>query len=290
MNDRIGGLGTGFQPGFGPGGPQTQIAPDLAKGRYQSESVLVRKDTSSMLQDAAEELTFGAHEFRNKRELGERRLSDSEGSSQLETVRRIQEYLEQLPDIGPRQLHDLYEQMRAGGEKPSREGFQRRLGGFHQDITYQQAALELMASELERSGDDPELRDVVRAALVDNERSFGAEIRAGLNVTRAAIETAASSDEVQELRDMYRSTVLNHESLRQSFTNIVDRYGDEDLGDRIGFLLKAVGDDLSSRGPSIASAELKIILDDLHQLETLSTIRERTIASLQRLDARFAAF
>lgn len=290
MSDRIGGLGGGFQPGFSPGGPQAQVSPDLAKGSYQSESVVVAKDPTSMLQDAAEELTFGAHEFRNKRELGERTLRESEGSRQIETIKRIQEYLEQLPDLDPRQLQDLYEQYRQGAETPSREGLQRRLGAFHDDITYQQAALEFMASELEKSGDDGALLSVVRDALVENERAFGAEIRAGLNVTKAALEAGGDSGEVQDLREMYRSTVLNHESIRTSFTNIVERYGDEDLGDRIGFLLTAIGDDLGARGPSVAPAELKIILDDMHQLETLATLRERSIASLERLDARFRAF
>lgn len=289
MSDRIGGLGGGFQPSFTPGGTQAQVSTNLAQGQYQSEAVSVGKDPTSMLQDAAEELTFGAHEFRTKRELGERKLRDAEGSSQIETVKRIQEYLEQLPDIDPRQLRDLYEEMREAGEKPSREALQRRLGGFHEDITYQQAALEFMASELEKSGDDPELLDVVRGTLVENERAFGPEIRAGLNVTGVALATGASSGEVQDLREMYRNTVLKHESIRQSFQNIVERYGEEDLGERIGFLLTAMGEDLSARGPSIPPPELKIIMDDMHQLETLSTLRERSIVALQRLDQRYQA-
>ncbi len=289
MSDRIGGLGAGFQPSFTPGGPQTQVATNLAKGQYQSEEVSVGKDPTSMLQDAAEELTFGAHEFRTKRELGERKLRDAEGSSQIETVKRIQEYLEKLPDIDPRRLRDLYEELRSSGETPSREGLQRRLGGFHDDITYQQAALEFLVSELEKSADDPELLEVARGALVENERAYGPEIRAGLNVTATAMANAASSGEVQDLREMYRNTILKHESIRQSFDNIVERYGEEDLGERIGFLLTAMGEDLSARGPSIPPAELKIIMDDMHQLETLSTLRERSMVSLQRLDQRYQA-
>lgn len=289
MSDRIGGLGMGFQPSFTPGGTNAEVGSDLARGQYQSESVNVGKDPTSMLQDAAEELTFGAHEFRTKRELGERKLREGEGSSQIETIKRIQEYMEKLPDLDPRRLQDLYEQLRNSSEGPSREGLQRRLGGFHEDITYQQAALEFLASELEKTGDDPELLDVVRGALVENERSYGPEIRAGLNITGAAIESAASSGEVQDLREMYRSTVLKHESIRQSFDNIVERYGEEDLGERIGFLLTAIGEDLGARGPSIPPAELKIIMDDMHQLETLSTLRERSMASLQRLDQRYHA-
>ena len=289
MSDRIGGMGAGFQPSFTPGGAQTQVSTNLTQGQYQSEAVNVGKDPTSMLQDAAEELTFGAHEFRTKRELGERKLRDAEGSSQIETVERIQEYLEQLPDIDPRQLRDLYEQMRDSGEKPSREALQRRLSGFHEDITYQQAALEFLVSELEKSADDPELLEVARGALVENERAYGPEIRAGLNVTATAMANAASSGEVQDLREMYRNTILKHESIRQSFDNIVERYGEEDLGERIGFLLTAMGEDLSARGPSIPPAELKIIMDDMHQLETLSTLRERSMVSLQRLDQRYQA-
>jgi type III secretion system YopN/LcrE/InvE/MxiC family regulator len=95
--------------------------------------------------------------------------------------------------------------------------------------------------------------------------------------------------EVQELRNLYRETVLSHESLGKSWHNIVERYGEGDLGGKITFLLKAIGADLASRGPSIAPAELKAILDETHQLETLSTIRERAAGFLKRLHARFGA-
>jgi type III secretion protein W len=98
---------------------------------------------------------------------------------------------------------------------------------------------------------------------------------------------ASDAHEVQELRNFYRESVLSHESLSKSWSNIVQRYGDGDLGSRIKFLQQALGADLASRGPSIAPAELKAILDDTHQLSTLSTIRERAIGFFGRLQQRF---
>jgi type III secretion protein W len=137
---------------------------------------------------------------------------------------------------------------------------------------------------------DPEavaLRQAVQARIAANNRESAPAIQAGLNVTQTAMLEASDAGEVQDLRNFYRESVLSHESLGKSWANIVERYGDGDLGGRIRFLLNALGADLASRGPSIPPAELKAILDETHQLATLSTMRERAGEFFKRLHARF---
>lgn len=291
MTDRVGGLPPGFTPGLQPGvsGGLSggQAAP--MQGSFRGEMVQVAESPLSMLESAAEELTFGAHERMTRRELGERKVEDKR-SKQVEQVERIQEYLENLPDLDQDRVRDLTERLLARGEG-SREGLKQALEEFHEDITYQQGALELMDEAL-RGSDDPKaqaLRQNVQALMAENNRTMAPAIQAGLNVTQTAMLTSSDPKEVQELRNFYRESVLSHESLSKSWSNIVERYGEGDLGARIKFLQTALGADLSSRGPSIAPAELKAILDETHQLSTLSTIRERAIVFFGRLESRFGA-
>lgn len=296
MSDRIGDF-SGFQPGFSPGmdrdGQQQQA------GQFRGDSVTLKytetsflKDAQAALQDAAEEMTFGASE-RSKTRLEDRKLERADTHKRVELIQAIQEHMEKLPDLDMRRLGRLLatiQEMRARGDQPSREELQDLLEGFHEDISYQHVALEQIVSQLVGEAPDAPITQAASALLAENERRFGAEIRAGLNVTGAALALAADAGEVQELRNFYRASVLDHASVRQSYANIVERYGDGDIGERISFLLKAIGEDLQAKGPSVAPAELKAILDDVHQLESLSTIRERVIESLERLDARFGLY
>lgn len=301
MNDRVGmqpglhpGLATpAFQPGVGgqAGRAPSDGQPPPMQGNFRGEAVRAQESPLSVLQNAAEELTFGASERMTKRELGERRLERREPSRQVEQVERIQEYLDNLPDFDRGKVDQLLERLLGRQGQPSREGLDQALQGFHEDVTYQQAALELLDEALaSRPGQDArELRREVQAKIAENNRELAPAIQAGLNVTKTAMLASSDAQEVQDLRNFYRESVLSHESLGKSWRNIVERYGEGELGPRIAFLLKAIGADLHARGPSIPPAELKAVLDEAHQLETLSTIRERATGFFKRLHARFGA-
>lgn len=298
MNDRVGmppgpnpGLTTGFQSGGGlagrtPAGGQ----PPPMQGNFRGEAVEAQESPLSMLQNAAEELTFGASERMTKRELGERRLDQKEPSRQIEQVERIQEYLDNLPDFDRGKVDQLLERLlgQAQGQS-SGEGLDQAIQDFHEDVTYQQAALEVLDEALSKRT-DPEARDLrrqVQAKIAENNRELAPAIQAGLNITETAMLASSDLKEVQDLRNFYRESVLSHESLGKSWRNIVERYGDGDLGARVAFLLKAIGADLHARRQSMPAAELKAILDEAHQLETLSTIRERATTFLGRMRGRF---
>ena len=297
MSNLIGGF-SGFQPGMTPGGGQEGRAP-AATGSFRGETVTLRyaetstvKDAMASLQDAAEEMTFGASE-RSKTRFSDRQLERSDQASRVEQIQKIQEHMEKLPDLDMRRLTKLLgtiQEMRARNEQPSQEDLQQLLREFHEDITYQHVALEKIVDALTETDGDSPVAKAASQLLVDNERAYGKEIRAGLNVTQTALAYAGSDGEVQQLRDFYRQSVLDHQSVRQSYANIVERYGDGDIGERIAFLLKAVGEDLQSKGPSVAPAELQTILGEVRQLEMLATVRERVIEALERVDDRFRLF
>jgi type III secretion system YopN/LcrE/InvE/MxiC family regulator len=281
-----------------PGGGQEGRAP-APTGSFRGETVTLRyaetstvKDAMASLQDAAEEMTFGASE-RSKTRFSDRQLERSDQTRRVEQIQKIQEHMEKLPDLDMRRLSKLLgiiQEMRARNEQPSQEDLQQLLREFHEDITYQHVALEKIVDALTEVDPDSAMAQAASQLLVDNERAYGKEIRAGLNVTQTAIAYAGSDGEVQQLRDFYRQSVLDHQSVRQSYANIVERYGDGDIGERIAFLLKAVGEDLQSKGPSVAPAELQTILGEVRQLEMLATVRERVIEALERVDDRFKLF
>lgn len=291
MSERV-----GLPPGFTPG-LQTGLARQGAEaqqqrlaGSFKGEAVEVTQDAVSLLQNAAEELTFGAASFKSRRELGEFKAARREPAAALREAERVEDRLEKLPDFDRTGADDLLRRLLARGN-PSREALDEALEGFHEDIAYQQAALDHLDRALAGS-DDPgakALREKVQAKLAENLRTMAPAIQAGLNVTAVALASASDRQEVQALRDLYRETVLDHESLGKSWENIVARYGDGDLGAKISFLLKALGADLAARGPSIPPVELKAILDETQQLETLNTMRERATAFMGRLHARFGA-
>lgn len=286
MSDRIGGLGVGgFQPNLGAS-VDAQVQ-QQTKGSSRGETVTVNTGPSMLSANSTEEMTFGAAEHRKPRELKERKLEDTGASRMLDAIKQIEAYKENLKDFDTGKADTMLAGLKRREGRPSQEELQRRLQGFHEDITYQQAALEQMARALEQSGDDPALLAVVHDTIASNVREQGPAIMAGLNITPIAAATGGTHGEVQELRDFYRDRIFSKDSIRQSFENILQHYGNEDVGGRIQFLIKATGADITAAGPSMPKEHLLSVVSDLHQLETLATLREQVTDALTRGMARF---
>jgi type III secretion protein W len=246
------------------------------RGVRAGEAVVV-KDGHSILDNALEELTFGAAERRNQRDVGDRRLTGGSQAYRVERVQQIEEYLDKLHDVDKLKMRDLAVAVRQRQERGDldEEGLRQALEEFHPDITYQQAALEYLAAELEDSGDRPEALALVHQVLVENERAFGPEIRAGLNVTPAALERGATPEDVQGLRDFYREGVVKPDSLKASSATILERAGGKDFDKQVSFLIRAMGDELATVGPSVERGHLKTMLDNIYALELLRTLHEQ---------------
>lgn len=245
----------------------------------------IAKDTQSILQDAAEELTFGAAERSNDRDLSDRKLKGHGGSRQIERIEKIQEMMEKLPDLDPTKIRAKIQELKLQRDF-SQQALEEWVQGFHPDITYQQGALEMMAEELEQSGEGGALLEAVQSLIVKNEREYGPQIRAGLNVNATALAMGETAEEVQELRDFYRENVIVFESANQTCRNIIDQYGGDGLEDKLAFLLKGLGDDLGSRGPSVDPNQLHEIVSELQSLKTIASVYDRVVESMVRLDSR----
>lgn len=268
---------------------ESATAAEAARGAYRGEAVVLDEDPLSMIEDAAEELTFGASEKVESKELAERKV---EGGSRIldrvDAAERVQEYLAKLPDMGRQEkLQEFVNQLRQHGANTPRQVLDE-VRQFYSDVSHQYAALAYADEELEREGGPEELRAAVRGAMDESMREHGPEIRAGLNISSVAAEFSGRElGEIQQLRDFYRQTVLGHDGLRETFGSILKEYGAGGAPNAISFLLKAVGEDFSSKGPSIEPSELKLILDDMYKLEVLSTVHDRAAALLDRMGRRF---
>jgi type III secretion protein W len=259
-----------------------------ASGSYRGEQVVVAKDLASVLQEAAEELTFVASTRTDRGDISKRKVENKNKGQNIDKVAKISDNMAKLPRFPRHMLGELLTRLR---NMPERNPDQMReeLKRFHPDITYQHVALEWALETLEEEGNaDPELLRVGRQVVAENLRDHGAVIQAGLNVSGAAESYGGDAIEaVQELRDFYRETVLGYDGLKQTFASITEKYGDQDIGHSLAFLIRAIGDDLAAQGPSVEPARLKQILDDVYQLEALATLRERCATLVSRLDNRF---
>ncbi len=254
--------GTGIRDIYQEGKVTGEI---LQKGVFRGEAVQVKQDAASLIADAAEELTFSAAETVEKK-IEKRRISKERKSDQLKQIEKL---LKTVPDINKKELLEWCNRIKKNPPKSSEE-LLKFLEDEFDDVTHQDLALSVL-KELLSEGD--ELLDIVTSAQKSLETEHGAEIRAGFNVSTDAYTFSQKGlGSTGELRQFYRSTVLKYEGLTQTFESIIENFPDKDFLDAVQFLIKAVGSDLHSRGPSIEPSELKLILDDLYQIESLGNL------------------
>lgn len=257
-----------------------------ARGSYRGEAVALAQDPISMIEDAAEELTFEVGAKVAEKELKDREITNKRDDARVKAIEKIREYLEKVPDIGDREkLNRLLERLTR--QPPSTAGqLADAVGESYGDPSHQFVALEFLKNGL---GDDQaalrELAETAQSRLMEEK---GPEVTAGLNISATAARFAAQQGgSVQDFRDFYRQTVLGRESLGATYAAILENYGTEDFPATLAFLIKAVGDDLAATRSSIDPTELKLLVDDLSELENLNTIHENSGETLRRINGRF---
>ncbi|MBW2067606.1 MAG: type III secretion system gatekeeper subunit SctW [Deltaproteobacteria bacterium] len=249
----------------------------LQKGVFRGEKVQVKQDATSLIADAAEELTFSAAETVEKK-IEKRRISKERKSDQLKQIEKL---LKTIPDINKKELLEWCERIRKNPPQSSKDLLDLLNEDFD-DVTHQDLALSVLEELLSKEGDD-ELLKAVRSAKNLLEAEHGAEIRAGLNISVTAQSFSQQGlGKTSELRDFYRSTVLKYEGLTKTFESILENFPDKNFLEAVNFLIKAVGSDLHSKGPSIEPSELKIILDDLYHIESLGNLYRKCDDLLNR--------
>jgi type III secretion protein W len=266
----------------------------LQAGSYRGQAVQLSKDID-VLGDAAEEISMEHSEHVESHKLEEREVEDAP-EVDVPLIEQIQQYLESAGK------GDLEEKLRQfveallqrdahgahGDGTGAREEARRRFDG----PTEQFLALAYAADELARAPDKQALVDEVRAALRDLHDDFGGHIRADLNTIDVAAAFGegemgdAKAAAVARFQAGYRDAVHGGgDGLAGLLKATLGRFGEADYGRAVARMIQALGNDLNAiQGPSAPPARLNAVLQDLFQLEVLSTALDGCRTLARRLD------
>ena len=259
-----------------------QTAPAAETGRAMGVALQVEADPTAELMDSMEELT-AQFEEKSLKKLADRKLGEAQGP-RSSFLRAIEAWSKVLPDMpGRDQLDAILRQARlarAGGQPMSADDLLRQLGRASTDATHQFAMLDLLEQMLgESEGDLAQLVKDARAQLMAEK---GPDVKAGLNLAQEVNARAATPEEMQGLRDLYRSEVFGFTKPQDCFRSLLAARGPEGLKGAISFLLAGCGADLAASNPSMDPVELRRILLDLQCVDVLQTV----LGDLDKLGAR----
>ena len=257
-------------------------ASQMNSADYRGQKVSFRGDATSMLADAAEELSFQFSEKVEKK-LAKRNIHTRAGR-RTSALERAEFYLNKLPDLkqDSDKLTSFTQELERAGRPTPRELRERARRHFD-DASHAFAALVYARESLADNAQTAALAADCEQAACEELADHGPLIRAGLNTT-ASVRSFAENGlaDVRDLRRFYRDTVLQYEGFEDTYRSILNHYPESEFPRAAAFLLKAVGEDLHARGPSIEPVELKRILDDLFTLEVLTA----TFRACERLPAK----
>ena len=259
-----------------------QTAPAAETGRAMGVAFEVEADPMADLMDSMEELT-AQFEEKSLKKLADRKLGSAQGSRSA-FVRAMEAWAKVLPDMPGREHLDRLlraaRQARAAGTPFSADSLLRELGRSSTDATHQFAMLDLLEQMLgESEGDLAQLVKDARAQLMAEK---GPDVKAGLNLAQEVNARAATPEEMQGLRDLYRSEVFGFTKPQECFRSLLAARGEAGLKDAISFLLAGCGADLAASNPSMDPAQLRRILLDLQCVDVLQTV----LGDLDKLGAR----
>ena len=257
-------------------------APAAETGRAMGVALTVEADPTAELMDSMEELT-AQFEEKSLKKLADRKLGEAQGP-RSSFLRAVEAWDKVLPDMpGRDQLDRLLRQARqarAGGQPMSADDLLRQLGRASTDATHQFAMLDLLEQMLgESEGDLAQLVKDARAQLMAEK---GPDVKAGLNLAQEVNARATTPEEMQGLRDLYRSEVFGFTKPQDCFRSLLAARGPEGLKGAISFLLAGCGADLAASNPSMDPVQLRQILLDLQCVDVLQTV----LGDLDKLGAR----
>ncbi len=253
------------------------------EGAYRGERVIQPDDPLSMLKDAAEELTFAASEKMEK-SLAKRKAKGKDLST-IEQIAKAQQYLQKIRSMeNAEKLAAFLQSLKKQAFLTAKQLLERTKQTF-KDVSDQYAALMFVQEALEEEGGFAELQGALNEAMVEAMNENGSAIRAGLNIAATAASYRELGD-LNGLREFYRQTILGYETLSDTYGAIIEKHGEQHFTEALSFLLKALGDDFSAKGPSIPPVELKSVIDDMYRLEVLSGLHEDCGELVRRIRQR----
>jgi len=262
-------------------GPSDEGAATAATGTYRGQEVAVLEDPNSLLQDAAEELTFGASEHVEKK-VGERKLKSEIHAVKVQHSEEAGLRTGKLKDLDPEQIKRFLEQLKKGGADA---GSVRDLAQkTFRDPSQRHSALAAAFEELGGDAGFADLREAVGTVRVELEAAEGPQIQAGYNIDGVDCSAVGTA---QEARDLYRGTILGKADVAAAFTTLMEKYGPDGFAESLKFLMKATGADLACAAPSTEKEYLHTANSDLYQVEVLGNLyrdAEKMLEQVERFD------
>lgn len=264
MNQRIDGPNLSHHGVRGDEGAARQAA----EGSFMGETVRVEQDALSLVQDAAEELSFSASE-EVERKLSERK----EGKEKTRGLEHVMFYVEKTEDMNRNDLEQILKQI--GSIKNARNADVLALvKQAFKDPTNQHAALSYAHAKIDELdlplSEKMSLRNAVGGALRDLEASEGRAVNAGYNVAGVAAPDLGLPP--SSLRVLYRDAVIDFENYEKTFLSMLQKFGPEEFPKAVAYLIRALGADMTAMTPSSPKAALKEVMDGLYMVESLGTI------------------
>ncbi|MBQ6340589.1 MAG: type III secretion system gatekeeper subunit SctW [Kiritimatiellae bacterium] len=266
--------------------PRTEAAPP-ARGELMGMSVVAEADPMAELMDSMEELSFQFEEKEMKR-AGERKMGEMQGP-RTALLKAIETWMKMMPDMPNQEfmarLARNLRGMAASGQTPDPHELLKELGRGSTDPSHQFAMLDILEQAF--GAGEEELRALVRETKARLAEAKGPEIRAGINLAEEVNARATTPEQMQELRDMYRSEVVGFTKPQDCFRSLLAARGPGGLADAIQFLIAGCGKDLASASPSLESAALGRILTDLNCVQVLQTVLDSFTQLAARMGKQF---
>lgn len=253
------------------------------QGDYDGRNVTVTGNPSSLVKDAALDDAGSTAEVEDK-SLDERKLMDENSTEDGMSMQQAEYLIEKAVDWSMRKrVHDFVDHLKQNAGFTASQ-LRREAKLFFPDVSDQYVGLFYAKAQIDRMPGFELLKKGLAEALAGLEQDHGPAVRAGLNVADAARTGATQGlGEAQGLRDLYRETVLDYKGALAAFDAILEKYGSKDFMHAVHFLIKALGQDMASTGPSTSAEQLKLINDDLFQLEALNHLHEASQNVLDRM-------
>ena len=259
----------------------------IARGELMGTAVVVEADPMAELMDSMEELSFQFEEKAAKR-VGERRLGEMQGPRSA-LIRAIENWVSMMPDMPGRDfITRLARGLRssaAAGNIPDARELIKELARGSTDPSHQFAMLDILEQAFDAG--EEELAALVRQAKVTLTEEKGPEIRAGINLAEEINARATTPEQMQELRDMYRSEVVGFKNPQDCFRSLLASRGPGRLAEAISFLIAGGGKDLAAPRPSMEAAALGRILTDLGCVQSLQTVLDEFTNLAARMGREF---
>ena len=268
--------------------PEQAVGAQAAeRGQMMGLAFQVEADPVADLMDSMEELSFQFEEKAAKK-LSERKLGETRGE-RSGYVRALEGWLKTLPDLPDGEfLAKVLRQLRMAqqqGSLPDVRGLMKQLAEGSEDPSHLFAMLDILEQSLGEG--DEALRTLLATARGRLMEAQGKEIRAGINLAQEVNARAASPEEMQGLRDLYRGEVLGFSTPQACFRSIMQTRGAMGLQATIDFLTAGCGVDLQSPNPSRTPEELRRILLDLQCVQVLKTVFDRLCGLENRMWTQF---